>query len=91
MRRFWIVIALLASPPMIAPAAALQGSDTMSAWRAASDKERSEILDRLPGIKNKPALRRCMDETSSVPGHADLAIAEVEKVCAASGDAGQPV
>ena len=91
MRRSLIVVALLASPSMTAPASALEGSDTMSAWKAASDKERSDLLKQLPDLANRPALRRCMDETSSVPVHADLASAEVAKVCASNKDAGQPV
>ena len=92
MRRFLITIMLLSAYAMnITPASALQADDTMSAWRQASDKERSELLKQLDGGAEKAGLRRCMDETSKTPGHVDLAIAEVAKACAAAGNADQPV
>lgn len=91
MRRVLIAAVLLWSPVLIAPASALQADDTMSTWKNASDADRAELLKRLPNGTDKPAIRRCMDETSSVPGHADLAIAEVAKICAKSEGAGQPV
>lgn len=91
MRRFLIAGALLSASAVNAPAFALQSGDTMSAWTQASEAERSELLKQLFGDREKAGLRTCMDETSRTPGHAELAIGEVAKVCASAGNAGQPV
>ena len=93
MRRLLITTILLSSSAMIAPAFALQADDTMAAWKHSTETERSEFLRQLFGEKDagSAGLLKCMDETSKTPGHTDLAIGDVAKVCASAGKAEQPV
>lgn len=92
MRRVLITILLLSSSAAVAPAFALQTDDVMSAWKASSEKERSDLLKQLFGDRESEnaRIRQCMDETSKIPGHTDLNIGDVAKVCATAG-AGEPV
>ncbi len=93
MPRLLITIILLSSSAMITPASALQADDTMNAWKHSSETERSELLKQLLGDRDagNAGLLKCMDETSKTPGHMDLAIGDVAKVCASAGNAEQPV
>ncbi len=72
---------------MLGPALALEASDTMKAWKNASDKDRSELLEQVIGkdAAQSAGVAKCMNETSATPGHSDLPIGEVAKVCASSG------
>ena len=93
MRRLLITIVMLSSAATVTPAFALQASDTMVAWKTASDKDRSELLEQILGKQTAASagITKCMNETSMAPGHSDLPIGEVAKVCASSGKADQPV
>ncbi len=74
-------------------ALALGADDTMNAWKHSSEKERSELLNQLFKDRTfeKSGLLKCMDETSKTPGHTDLSIGDVAKVCASAGNVDQPV
>lgn len=91
MRRLLITVVMLSS--MTAPAFALQASDSMKVWKTSSDKERAELLEQILGKDGAQSagVTRCMNETSQTPGHSDLPIGEVAKVCASSRNAEQPV
>ena len=93
MRRLLITIVMLSFPAMTAPAFALQASDSMKVWKSSSDKERSELLEQILGKAGaqRAGVTKCMNETSQTPGHSDLPIGEVAKVCASSRNAEQPV
>ena len=87
------LLILVSSFYTITPTLALGADDTMNAWKHSSEKERSELLNEL--FKNrtfeKGGLLKCMDQTSETPGHTDLSIGDVAKVCASAGNAEQPV
>ena len=91
MRRLLITVVLLSSAAM--PAFALQASDSMKVWKTSSDKERAELLEQILGKDGAQSagVTKCMNETSQTPGHSDLPIGEVAKVCASSGKSEQPV
>ncbi len=93
MRRLLVTIILLSVSAMITPAFALQADDTMNAWKHSSEKEHSELLKQLFGNRSagNAGLLKCMDETSNTPGHTDLNIGDVAKVCASAGKTDQPV
>lgn len=93
MRRLLVTIILLSVFAVIMPAFALQADDTMNAWKHSSEKEHSELLKQLFGDKDagNAGLLKCMDETSKTPGHTDLSIGDVAKVCASAGNTDQPV
>lgn len=93
MRRSMVAVALLSWFTVATPAFALNADDTMSSWKHASEKERSELLKQVLGERygDDARILRCMDETSKTPGHTDLNIADVAKVCASAGNTEQPV
>ena len=93
MRRLLVTVVMLSSAAMLGPALALEASDTMKAWKNASDKDRSELLEQVIGkdAAQSAGVAKCMNETSVTPGHSDLPIGEVAKVCASSGKSEQPV
>lgn len=93
MRTLVLASALLLSSAMIAPAFALEAGDTMQAWKHSTGPERSALLEKILGkeIAGNAKVARCMDETATTPGHTDLRIDEVAKVCAMPGNLGQPV
>lgn len=92
MRVLPIAVAALSSWATLSPALALSANDTMSAWKGASDKERSGLLDEVLGKgAGTGKVLQCMDETSKVSGHGDLPIAEVAKACASPKNGDQPV
>lgn len=92
MRTLLLLSALLVSCAAT-PVLALDAEDTMQAWKSASDKERTELLEALLGKERAGSgkVLRCMTDTSKTPGHADLPIGEVAKVCASPGNGEQPV
>ena len=72
----------------MAPALALQADDGMTAWKQATDAERSDLLEKLLG-KDSNGLAKvsaCINGASAEPGHAGLPIAEVAKACASKED-----
>ena len=93
MRSVLFAASLLLSGAMTAQALALDAGDTMQSWKNASVKDRSALLDELVGSNNskRATILKCMDETSTTAGHADLPIGEIAKACALSGNVGQPV
>ena len=71
---------------------ALQASTTMSNWKKASAVDQGELLDRLDlGGAAKGAIKKCLDDTASAPGHGDLPIGEIVTACVKMGNPGQPV
>ena len=86
---------MLSLPGVFAPASALQANDTMTSWKHSTAKERTSLLERLLGTPSGDAqnvnILKCLDETSNIPAHTDLQIAEVMKACRSPGNAGQPV
>ena len=92
MRRLLITFVMLSSAAVVTPASALQANDTMNAWKSSSEKDRAELLEQILGKDAaSAAIAKCMNETSKTPGHTDLQIDEVAKVCASSGKAERPV
>ena len=93
MRTFLFPLVVVSSCAAIAPALALQATDTMQVWKKATEAERSTLLEQLLGksAAGGAAVAKCMDATSTTPGHADLPIAEVAKACASVGKSEQPV
>lgn len=93
MRSFLLLSALLLSGATLTPALALDAGDTMQAWKSATNEERAALLEALlgKGAAANAKVARCMTDTSNTPGHSDLPIGEVAKVCAASGNDEQPV
>lgn len=74
----------------VAPACALQASDTIQAWANASAKERADFLKQtIPSEAIRDKVSRCITDASGISGHAGLPIGEVAKACATAGD--QPV
>ena len=91
MRRFLIIIAAVAAA---GPALALEASDTMKAWTQASAGERTELLTQLLGQHGGAqgaSIRKCLDEASNIPGHADLQISEIVKFCGSAKTDSDPV
>ena len=93
MRPILLVSAMLLSCATPSAAFALQADDTMQAWKTASSDERAHLLEEILGraAAARTATSRCMNETSMTPGHADLSIGEVAKVCAMPSKTDQPV
>ena len=96
MRKLLMTMTMLTVSAGGPPAYALQANDTMKAWRNASSKERSELLEQLlgkhaSGDAESAKTLKCLNETSMIPGHVDLQIQEVAQACSAAGNAGQPV
>ena len=85
-----VALALILLP---VAALALQPSTPMSGWKKASPADKTDLLDRLVKSRDatKASVRKCLDETSSAPGHGDLPIEEIAAACIKMGDAGQPV
>ena len=92
MRRL-IPLMMLSWSAMVAPAFALEATDTMAAWKHASDKDRLNLLEQLLGNREavSAGVIKCMDETSKTPGHSDLQVGDVAKVCASTRNDEQPV
>ena len=93
MRSSMVAVVLLPWFSATAPAFALNADDTMSVWKHSSERERSELLKQVLGERygDDARILKCMDETSKTPGHTDLNIADVAKVCASAGNTEQPV
>lgn len=95
MSRLLVTITMLSLSVVFAPASALQGNDTMKSWKNSSATERSKLLGRLlgksPGDAETTNILKCLNETSGIPAHTDLHIADVVKACSSPENAGQPV
>lgn len=95
MRRLLVTILTLSLAAVFAPASALQANDTMTSWKQSSAAARSKLLELLLGKPSGDAetasILKCLNETSNIPAHTDLQIADVVKACRSSEDAGQPV
>ena len=93
MRTFLVPVITTLSMAMVLPALALQAEDSMRVWKNTPSKERNELLEQILGKEQagRASVLKCMDETSTTPGHSDLPIGEVAKVCATAGKSEQPV
>ena len=74
------VLVLLASPAM-----ALESTDTMQAWNAATSSEKKAMFDSMSKSENSRASKdgvvTCIDDAAKMSAHSNLIISEVYKAC----------
>lgn len=72
---------------------ALEASNTMASWRAATSDEKSKLVTELLKQDGQESATsrviKCLDAAADAPGHAELSIRQVAKACEKVG--GEPV
>ena len=94
MRKTTLVLTILALGAGLQPAMALGTQDSMTSWTAATDQERSGVVDDImskatgAGRISRPALVECLNRAAESGGHAQLPISEIAHACSHPSDLG---
>ena len=95
MHKILIKIAFLFAFVASSPAIALDGNETLRAWKDATAQERSDYLHALLLKSARDfeygKILKCLDDTANIAVHAAFPIGATIDVCSKAGKSDQPV